>query len=44
MLLALFDVEAALRRLRACCTPKTRIVITYYNFLGTAPARPNGCI
>ena len=29
----LLDVEAALRRLRACCTPKTRIVIAYYNFL-----------
>ena len=27
------DVEVALRRLRACCTPKTRIVIAYYNFL-----------
>ena len=29
----LLDVEVALRRLRACCTPKTRIVIAYYNFL-----------
>ncbi|MEP6957122.1 MAG: glycosyltransferase [Nitrospirota bacterium] len=29
----LLDVEAALRKLRACCTPKTRIVISYYNFL-----------
>lgn len=29
----LLDVEAALRRLRVCCTPKTRIVIAYYNFL-----------
>lgn len=29
----LLDVEAALRKLRACCTPKTRIVIAYYNFL-----------
>jgi SAM-dependent methyltransferase len=29
----LLDVEAALRRLRHCCTQKTRIVIAYYNFL-----------
>lgn len=29
----LLDVETALRRLRTCCTPKTRIVIAYYNFL-----------
>lgn len=29
----LLDVESALRGLRACCTPKTRIVIAYYNFL-----------
>jgi len=29
----LLDVEAALRRLRRCCMPKTRIVIAYYNFL-----------
>ena len=29
----LLDVEASLRRLRACCTPKTRVVISYYNFL-----------
>ena len=29
----LLDIETALRRLRACCTPKTRIVIAYYNFL-----------
>ncbi len=29
----LFDVEATLRRLRACCTSKTRVVISYYNFL-----------
>lgn len=28
----LLDVEAALRRLRACCTAKTRLVIAYYNF------------
>jgi SAM-dependent methyltransferase len=29
----LLDVEAALRRLRPCCTPNTRIVLVYYNFL-----------
>lgn len=29
----LFDVESALRRLRICCTPETRVVISYYNFL-----------
>lgn len=29
----LLDVERALRKLRACCTPKTRVVISYYNFL-----------
>jgi 2-polyprenyl-3-methyl-5-hydroxy-6-metoxy-1,4-benzoquinol methylase len=29
----LLDVEAALKQLRQCCSPKTRIVITYYNFL-----------
>ena len=29
----LLDIEAALRRLRPCCTPKTRVVISYYNFL-----------
>jgi len=29
----LLDIETALRRLRSCCTPKTRIVISYYNFL-----------
>ena len=27
------DVESVLKRLRAACTPKTRIVIAYYNFL-----------
>jgi hypothetical protein len=26
-------VETALRRLRRCCTPKTRLIISYYNFL-----------
>ncbi len=29
----LLDVETALRRLRSCCTPQTRVVISYYNFL-----------
>lgn len=29
----LLDVEAALGKLRKCCTPKTRLVIVYYNFL-----------
>jgi 2-polyprenyl-3-methyl-5-hydroxy-6-metoxy-1,4-benzoquinol methylase len=29
----LLDVEAALRRVRRCCTPKTRLIISYYNFL-----------
>ncbi len=29
----LLDVETAFRRLRRCCTPKTRLVISYYNFL-----------
>ena len=29
----LLDVEAALKQLRQCCSPKTRIVISYYNFL-----------
>jgi 2-polyprenyl-3-methyl-5-hydroxy-6-metoxy-1,4-benzoquinol methylase len=27
------DVEATLKQLRHCCTPTTRIVIAYYNFL-----------
>ena len=27
------DVEATLRQLRRCCTPTTRVVIAYYNFL-----------
>src|SRR5262249_53323587 len=30
---ALFDVWAAFRALRTVCTPRTRIVVTYYNFL-----------
>ncbi len=29
----LVDVEVALRKLRPCCTPKTRVIISYYNFL-----------
>ena len=29
----LLDVEAALRRVRRCCTPRTRLVFSYYNFL-----------
>src|SRR5437879_3482670 len=29
----LVDIEEALRRLRRCCSPKTRIIISYYNFL-----------
>ena len=29
----LVDVEATLTQLRRCCTPTTRIVIAYYNFL-----------
>src|SRR5437899_9777730 len=29
----LLDVEAALERLRRCCTPKTRLIVSYYNFL-----------
>ena len=27
------DVEATLKQLRRCCTPTTRIVVAYYNFL-----------
>jgi SAM-dependent methyltransferase len=27
------DVEIALRQLKKCCTPKTRLIISYYNFL-----------
>jgi SAM-dependent methyltransferase len=27
------DVEATLKQLRRCCTPTTRVVIAYYNFL-----------
>ena len=27
------DVEATLKQLRHCCTPTTRVVIAYYNFL-----------
>jgi SAM-dependent methyltransferase len=27
------DIEAAFRRLQRCCTPGTRIVIAYYNYL-----------
>jgi SAM-dependent methyltransferase len=27
------DVEATLQQLRRCCTPRTRVVIAYYNFL-----------
>jgi 2-polyprenyl-3-methyl-5-hydroxy-6-metoxy-1,4-benzoquinol methylase len=29
----LLDVEAALKQLRHCCSPQTRIVISYYSFL-----------
>ncbi|MGH7259926.1 MAG: methyltransferase domain-containing protein [Nitrospiraceae bacterium] len=29
----LLDVEAALKQLQRCCTEKTRLVISYYNFL-----------
>src|SRR5207249_391634 len=29
----LVDIEEALRRLRRCCSSKTRIIISYYNFL-----------
>ncbi len=29
----LLDVEDTLKRLRGACTPKTRIIISYYNFL-----------
>ncbi len=29
----LLDVERSLRRIRSCCTPKTRVIISYYNFL-----------
>ena len=29
----LLDVDAALQRLRPCCTAKTRVIIAYYNFL-----------
>ena len=29
----LVDVEATLKQLRRCCTPTTRIVVAYYNFL-----------
>jgi len=29
----MLDVEAVLREMRRCCTPSTRIVIAYYNFL-----------
>lgn len=29
----LFDIETALKRLRRCCTSRTRIVISYYNYL-----------
>lgn len=29
----LLDIEATLRQLRSCCTSKTRIIVTYYNFL-----------
>lgn len=28
-----FDVESTLKQLRCCCTPMTRVVIAYYNFL-----------
>jgi len=27
------DIEATLKQLRRCCTPTTRVVIAYYNFL-----------
>ena len=29
----LLDVEIALKNLRQCCTPNTRVIIAYYNFL-----------
>ena len=29
----LIDVLSTLKQLRACCTPQTRVVIAYYNFL-----------
>lgn len=29
----LLDVEAALKNLRRCCTPKTRLIVSYYNLL-----------
>ena len=29
----LLDVETVLRRLHQCCTPRTRLIISYYNFL-----------
>jgi len=29
----LLDVETVLRRLRRCCAPHTRLIISYYNFL-----------
>ncbi len=29
----LLDVETALRNLRRCCAPQTRLIISYYNFL-----------
>jgi 2-polyprenyl-3-methyl-5-hydroxy-6-metoxy-1,4-benzoquinol methylase len=29
----LLDVEAALKRLRHTCTPQTRIIVSYYNYL-----------
>ncbi|MDH5740423.1 MAG: methyltransferase domain-containing protein, partial [Nitrospira sp.] len=29
----LLDVEAALKRLRHVCTPQTRIIVSYYNYL-----------
>lgn len=29
----LLDVESVLRKLRPCCTPQTRVVISYYNYL-----------
>ena len=29
----LLDIESALRKLRPCCSAKTRVIIAYYNFL-----------
>ncbi|BCA54209.1 glycosyl transferase [Nitrospira sp. KM1] len=29
----LLDIQEALRRLKSCCTPRTRIIVAYYNHL-----------